>query len=47
MEQKKTNRLIQFLGGKTSYYILGLIILSAIAIFLVNKVSFIFVPFIT
>ncbi|MDN6728479.1 MAG: AI-2E family transporter, partial [Tetragenococcus halophilus] len=47
MEQKKTNRLIQFLGGKTSYYVLGLIILSAIAIFLVNKVSFIFVPFIT
>lgn len=47
MEQKRHHRLIQFLGGKTSYYVLGLIILSAIAIFLVNKVSFIFVPFIT
>ena len=26
----KNNRLIHFLGGKTSYYVLGLIILSAV-----------------
>jgi len=47
MEQKPTNRFIQFLGGKTSYYVLGLIILSAIAIFLVDKVSFVFTPLFT
>ncbi|GMA52963.1 hypothetical protein GCM10025857_43200 [Alicyclobacillus contaminans] len=47
MEQKPTNRFIQFLGGKTSYYVLGLIILSAIAIFLVDKVSFVFTPLLT
>ncbi|GAA3023555.1 AI-2E family transporter [Tetragenococcus solitarius] len=47
MKQKSENRFIQFLGGKTSYYVLGLIILSAIAIFIVNKVSFVFTPLVT
>jgi predicted PurR-regulated permease PerM len=41
----KKNRLIQFLGGKTSYYVLGLIILCAIAVFLLNQISFLFDPF--
>lgn len=41
----KKNRLIQFLGGKTSYYVLGLIILCAIAAFLLNQISFLFDPF--
>lgn len=41
----KKNRLIQFLGGKTSYYVLGLIILCTIAIFLLNQISFLFTPF--
>ncbi len=41
----KNNRLIHFLGGKTSYYVLGLIILSAVAVFLLNQISFLFTPF--
>lgn len=41
----KKNRLIQFLGGKTSYYVLGLIILCAIAAFLLKQISFLFDPF--
>lgn len=41
----KKNRLIQFLGGKTSYYVLGLIILCAIAVFLLKQISFLFDPF--
>ncbi len=44
---KKENRLIQFLGGKTTYFVLGLIILSALAIFLLNKITFFFTPFYT
>ena len=34
----KKNRLIQFLGGKSSYYVLGLIILCAIAAFLLKQI---------
>jgi predicted PurR-regulated permease PerM len=41
----KKNRLIQFLGGKTSYYVLGLIILCTIAVFLLKQISFLFDPF--
>ncbi len=41
----KNNRLIHFLGGKTSYYVLGLIILSAVAVFLLNQISFYLHPF--
>ncbi|REC31244.1 AI-2E family transporter [Enterococcus pseudoavium] len=44
MEKEKPSKLIQFFGGKTSYYLLGLIILSALAIYLLNMVSFIFRP---
>ncbi|WP_429939379.1 MULTISPECIES: AI-2E family transporter [unclassified Enterococcus] len=43
--EKKQSKLIRFLGGKTSYYILGLLILSAFAIFLFHRISFIFKPF--
>ncbi len=41
----KKNRLIQFLGGKTSYYVLGLIILCAIAAFYLNKSRFFLILF--
>ena len=44
MEKEKPSKIIQFLGGKTSYYIIGLIILSSLAIYLLNTVSFIFRP---
>ncbi|MDT2759202.1 AI-2E family transporter [Enterococcus xiangfangensis] len=44
MEKEKPSKLIQFFGGKTSYYIIGLIILSTLAIYLLNTVSFIFRP---
>ena len=44
MEKEKPSKIIQFFGGKTSYYIIGLIILSALAIYLLNTVSFIFRP---
>lgn len=40
----KNNRLIQFLGGKTSYYVLGLILLSTVTIFMLNQVSFLYRP---
>ncbi|MDT2597228.1 AI-2E family transporter [Enterococcus dongliensis] len=46
MEKEKPSKLIQFFGGKTSYYIIGLIILSTLAIYLLNTVSFIFRPII-
>lgn len=46
MEKEKPSKLIQFFGGKTSYYIIGLIILSALAIYLLDTVSFIFRPII-
>lgn len=44
MEKEKPSKIIQFFGGKTSYYIIGLIILSSLAIYLLNTVSFIFRP---
>ncbi|MGO2637686.1 MAG: AI-2E family transporter [Enterococcus viikkiensis] len=44
MEKEKPSKLIQFFGGKTSYYLIGLVILSALAIYLLNTVSFIFRP---
>ena len=44
MEKEKPSKIIQFFGGKTSYYIIGLIILSSLAIYLLNTVSFIFKP---
>ena len=44
MEKEKPSKIIQFFGGKTSYYMIGLIILSALAIYLLNTVSFIFRP---
>lgn len=43
MEQKN-HRIIKFLGGKTPYYLLGLICLSAVTIFLLDKISFVFQP---
>ncbi len=42
--KEKPSKIIQFFGGKTSYYIIGLIILSSLAIYLLNTVSFIFKP---
>lgn len=44
MEKEKPSKLVQFFGGKTSYYMIGLVILSALAIYLLNTVSFIFRP---
>ena len=44
MEKEKPSKLIQFFGGKTSYYLIGLIILSTLAIYLLTTVSFIFKP---
>lgn len=41
------NRLMNFLGGKTSYYVIGLIALSALAILLLDQVSYIFGPIVT
>lgn len=41
---KKENQLIRFLGGKTPYYLLGLVVLSALSIFLLNQISFFFKP---
>ena len=32
-ETDTTNRLIRFLGGKTSYYVLGMVILLALIIY--------------
>ena len=44
MEKKSSHRLISFLGGKTSYYILGLICLFAITVLLLREVSFLYEP---
>ncbi|GCF93036.1 AI-2E family transporter [Enterococcus florum] len=46
MHSEKDSPLVRFLGGKTSYYVLGLIALSALTIFIMTKVSFIFRPFV-
>lgn len=42
--EKKNHRLIAFLGGKTSYYVLGLICLFAITVLLLREVSFLYQP---
>ncbi|MFY1066876.1 AI-2E family transporter [Enterococcus sp. AD013-P3] len=44
MKERGSNRLIAFFGGKTSYFVLGLISLTAITILLLREVSFIFRP---
>lgn len=44
MEKKKRQSLMAFLGGKTSYYVVGLVVLLALAVLLLQKVSFIFHP---
>lgn len=41
-ETDTTNRLIRFLGGKTSYYVLGIVILLALIIYFFHQISFIF-----
>ncbi|MHC5375371.1 AI-2E family transporter [Enterococcus sp. LJL120] len=41
------NRLMAFLGGKTSYFVIGLVALSALAVFLLNQISYIFNPLVT
>lgn len=41
---KKNNSLINFLGGKTAYFILGLISLAAITLLLLQQISFVFRP---
>lgn len=46
MEKEKPSKLIQFFGGKTSYYMIGLVILLSLAIYLLTTVSFIFRPII-
>ena len=43
-ETDTTNRLIRFLGGKTSYYVLGIVILLALIIYFFHQISFIFKP---
>lgn len=43
-EPKQKNKLIPFLGGKTSYYVTGLVILLCIAVLLLQQVSFLFHP---
>ena len=43
-EKDTTNRLIRFLGGKTSYYVLGIVILLALIIYFFHQISFIFKP---
>ena len=42
---KKDNSLIDFLGGKTAYFILGLISLAAITLLLLQQIAFVFRPF--
>lgn len=44
--EKKNHRLIAFLGGKTSYYVLGLICLFTITVLLLREVSFLYQPLI-
>ncbi|WP_165037942.1 AI-2E family transporter [Enterococcus sp. ZJ1622] len=43
---KEDSRLIHFLGGKTSYYVLGLLILIALVIYFYQQIAFIFKPFV-
>ncbi|MDT2847426.1 AI-2E family transporter [Enterococcus thailandicus] len=44
MNKKSNARLIQFLGGKTSYYVLGLLVMLALVIYVFWQVAFIFKP---
>lgn len=41
---KESSRLIRFLGGKTSYYVLGLLVMIALVIYFFQKIAFIFKP---
>lgn len=43
-EKWRKERLVEFLGGKTPFYVLGLVSLFAITVFLLNQVSFVFEP---
>nr|WP_192918959.1 AI-2E family transporter [Enterococcus durans] len=45
-KSKENSRFIRFLGGKTSYYVLGLLIMLALVIYIFQKVGFVFKPFI-
>lgn len=42
--EKKKNALIRFLGGKTSYYVIGLVCLLCIMVLLLRQVDFLFKP---
>ncbi|OQO70332.1 AI-2E family transporter [Enterococcus villorum] len=42
---KDQTRLIRFLGGTTSYYVLGLLIMLALVVYFFQKIGFIFKPF--
>ena len=42
---KDQSRLIRFLGGTTSYYVLGLLIMLALVIYFFQQIGFIFKPF--
>lgn len=44
MEKKQPSKIIAFLGGKTTYFVVGLVGLLAITIYLLNKISFVFHP---
>lgn len=45
-KSKENSRFIRFLGGKTSYYVLGLLIMLALVIYIFQKIGFVFKPFI-
>lgn len=42
--EKRKNALIRFLGGKTSYYVIGLVCLLCIMVLLLRQVDFLFMP---
>ena len=44
MQPKEDQRLIRFLGGKTSYYVIGLVCLLCVMVWLLTKISFLFQP---
>ncbi len=46
MKNDSKSPLINFFGGKTSYYLIGLVALLSVTIYLLNKISFIFHPFV-
>lgn len=43
---KENSRFVRFLGGKTSYYVLGLLIMLTLVIYIFQKIGFVFKPFI-